>query len=77
MHVVICMSIIISITNMLMHFRCVGSTSNVDWNLDSIPEPAGSEPIHTGSISKCASFWRTFVKCKWVMKWIDHGYDMF
>ncbi len=24
----------------------------------------------------CANFWRTFVKSKWVMNWIDHGYDL-
>ena len=30
----------------------------------------GSKPIATGS------FWRTFVKSKWVMNWIDYGYDL-
>jgi len=27
-------------------------------------------------MSKCANFWRTFVKRKWVVNWIDHGYDL-
>jgi len=48
---------------------------HVDWDAQSNYEPAGSEPITTGSISKCASFWRNFAKSKWVIGWIDKGYD--
>jgi len=48
----------------------------VDWDPQSNYEPASSEPMTTCSISKCASFWRTFVKSKWVMGWIDKGYDL-
>ena len=29
-----------------------------------------------GSITKCASFWRTFVKSRVVMDWIDNGYKL-
>ena len=47
-----------------------------DWDLQPNFEPAGSEPITIGNISKCASFWRTFVKSKWVMRWIDSGYEL-
>jgi hypothetical protein len=47
-----------------------------DWDLQPNFEPSGSEPITTDKISKYASFWRTFVKSKWVMGWIDKGYDL-
>ena len=39
-------------------------------------EPAGSEPVATGSISSCAEFWRSFVTSSWVMDWIDCGYRL-
>jgi len=57
---------------------CVGPSLNDSWNTISHHEPAGSFPITNSSISnKCASFsWKTFVKSKWVMRWIDHGYDL-
>ena len=55
---------------------CVGPSLNDGWNTISHHEPAGSTPITTGSISKCASFWKIFVKSKWVMRWINHGYDL-
>jgi hypothetical protein len=55
---------------------CVGPLPNGAWNTTSHHESAGSSPITTGNISKRASFWRTFVKSKWVMRWIDHGYDL-
>ena len=54
----------------------VGLLPHDDWDPQSNYEPAGSEPITTGNISKCASLWRTFVKSKWVMGWIDKGYDL-
>ena len=54
----------------------IGSIPKTEWDIESHPEPAGSTPITTGNISKCASFWRTFVKSKWAMKWIEHGYDL-
>jgi len=43
------------------------------------PENKSVLDIHavtTGSISKCASFWRIFVESKWVMVKIDNGYDL-
>ncbi len=55
---------------------CVGPSLSDGWDTESHYDPAGSEPIHTGSISKCASFWKTFVKSKWGMNWIDYGYDL-
>ena len=39
-------------------------------------EPAGSEPLATGSVTQCAEFWRTFVRSSWVMQWIDYGYPL-
>jgi len=54
----------------------VGLLPHDDKDHESNYEPAGSEPIRTGNISKCASFSRTFVKNKCVMGWIDKGYDM-
>ena len=50
--------------------------SSDGWDLEAYFEPTGSKPIHAGSISKCANFWRSFVKIKWFMNWIDHGYDL-
>ena len=46
------------------------------WDPQSNYEPAGSDPITTGNISKCAPFWKTFAKSKWVMEWINEGYDL-
>jgi hypothetical protein len=54
----------------------VGLLPHDDWDLQSNFERVGSEPITNGNISKCASFWRTFVKSKWVMGWIDRGYGL-
>jgi len=54
----------------------VGQLPHGDWDPQCTYEPAGSEPITTGNISKCASFWRTCVKRKWVMGRIDNGYDL-
>ena len=48
----------------------------MDWEHDVPFEPAGSEPLAIGSITKCASFWRTFVKSRVVMDWIDNGYRL-
>ena len=39
-------------------------------------EPAGSEPLATGSVTQCAELWRTFVRSSWVMQWIDYGYPL-
>jgi hypothetical protein len=39
-------------------------------------EPAVSELLATGSVMKCAKFWRTFVRSSWVMQWIDYGYPL-
>ena len=39
-------------------------------------EPAGHGEIATGSVSSCASFWRTFVRSPVVMQWIEHGYRL-
>jgi len=36
----------------------------------------GSGSIATGSVSRNAAFWRTFVKSSWVMSWIDNGYEL-
>jgi hypothetical protein len=50
----------------------------LDTALDA-PESKSVLDIHavtTGSISKCASFWRIFVESKWVMVKIDNGYDL-
>ncbi len=58
------------------HISHVGVLPHDEWNIQSNFEPAGSEPITIGNISKCASFWRTFDKSKWVMGWIDKGYDL-
>ena len=55
---------------------CVGSITKDEWNLQSHPEPAGSIPITIDNISNCAPFWKTFVKSKWVMRWIEFGYDL-
>jgi hypothetical protein len=46
------------------------------WDQESHFEPVGSEPIHTGIISKCAAFWRKFVKSKWLISWVDNRYDL-
>ena len=54
----------------------VGLLSHGVLDPQSFHELVSSEPITTGSISQCASFWRTFVKSKWVMGWIDNGYDL-
>ena len=54
----------------------VGLLSHGDWVPQSTYEPVGSKFITTESISKCSSFWRTFVKSKRVMEWIDNGYDL-
>jgi len=54
----------------------VGMLPHDDWDPQSNYEPAGSEPITTSNISKYASFWRSFVKIKWVMGWIDKGYGL-
>ena len=51
----------------------VGLLPHDDWDPQSKYEPAGSEPITTDNIFKGTSFWRTFVKSKWVMGWIDKG----
>jgi hypothetical protein len=57
-------------------FHLLGPFLADDWDPKSHYEPASSEPIHTGRISNCAAFWRTFVKSKWVMSWIENGYDL-
>jgi hypothetical protein len=49
---------------------------DIDWEHDVSFEPAGSEPFAMGSITKCVSFWRTFVKSRVVMDWIDNGYKL-
>ena len=36
----------------------------------------GSGSIETASVKANASFWRTFVKSSWVMRWIDNGYEL-
>ena len=54
----------------------VGILHHGNWDSQSTYEHVGSEPITTGSISKYASFWKTFVKSKWVTGWIDNGYDL-
>jgi hypothetical protein len=58
------------------HISHVGLLPHDDWDLQSNFKLAGSEPITIGYISKCASFWRTLVKSKWIMGWIDKGYDL-
>ena len=39
-------------------------------------EPAGHGEIATGSVSRCSSFWRSFVRSHVVMQWIESGYRL-
>ncbi len=48
------------------------STSNPELTC----EPVGSGPIATSGVKKNAAFWRTCVRGSWVMRWIDHGYEL-
>ena len=61
-----------------MPTHLVRTCIDLHWELDYEPphEPAGSEPVATGSVSKCATFWRSFVRSSWVMRWIDYGYSL-
>ena len=43
-------------------FGHVGPFLSDGWDPESHFEPAGLKPIHMGRISKCATFWRTFIK---------------
>jgi len=45
--------------------------------MDDQFELASSGPIATGSVTKNAAFWRTFVRSSWVMDWIENGYKLF
>jgi len=54
----------------------MSTSDDADWELDVLLEPAGSEPLATGNVTKCAAFWRTFVKSPIAMHWIDNGYMM-
>ncbi len=47
------------------------------WEMDDEFELAGLGPIATGSVTKNAAFWRTFVRSSWVMDWIENGYKLF
>ena len=51
----------------------LSTSDDADWELDVPFEPAGSEPLATGNVTKCATFWRTLVKSPIVMDWIDNG----
>ena len=58
------------------YYSHVDLSPHDDWDPQSNFEPAGSGPITMGSISKCAPFWKNFVKNKRVMKWVNEGYDL-
>ena len=53
-----------------------GTLSDAEEDLDGAYEPAGSEPVATGRVSECASFWRSFVRSGVVMDWIENGYRL-
>ena len=63
----------------LMRYRSsrpdVGDEDEV-WDDDMPCEPAGHGEIAVGSVSRCAAFWRTFVRSSVVMDWIEEGYRM-
>jgi len=52
----------------------LSTRDDVDRELDVPFELAGSEPLATGNVTKCAAISRTFIKSPIVMDWIDNGY---
>ncbi len=52
----------------------MSASVDADWEIDVHFEPAGSEPLATCNVTKCAALLRAFVKSPVVMDWIDNGY---